>query len=79
MRKRNFVVLIIGILVFTGCGGKDTDRSLEDPFIGGNTGVLLSFAEDAPTAEVYAGGNNPFDAVVKLKYDREYSIKKKIK
>lgn len=77
MRKIILTGLLISILIFAGCGEKkDSGQKLEDPFIGGTTGILISFIEDSPPPEAYAGGDYPFDVVVKLKNDGEYKVPK---
>ena len=75
MKKIIIAGLIITMFLFTGCP-QPTDSGVENPFIGGTTGILISFAEDSPPPEVYAGGDYPFDAVVKLKNDGEYRVAK---
>ncbi len=70
------VILICALLVFAfGCN-QETPISKESPFIGGTTGLLISYNQDEPPAEVYDGGDFPFDVVVKLKNEGEYSVNK---
>jgi len=70
------IILILALLIFaSGCGDKTTP-SKESPFIGGTTGLLISYDEGAPPAEVYDGGDFDFEVVVKLKNDGEQSVSK---
>jgi len=68
-----FVLLLFAI---SGCRKKETGLSQSDPFIGGTTGLLLSFIESAPPEEVFDSGDYPFDVEVKLVNDGEYDIAK---
>ncbi len=70
------IILLLALVLFiVGCEGEQASPKIS-PFIGGTTGLLLSFDKDAPPAEVYDGGDFPFDVVVKLKNEGEYSIAK---
>jgi hypothetical protein len=70
------IILISALFLFVvGCE-KEQASPKESPFIGGTTGFLLSFDKDMPPAEVYDGGDFPFDVVVKLKNEGEYSVSK---
>ncbi|MBW3011990.1 hypothetical protein KY311_02310 [Candidatus Woesearchaeota archaeon] len=73
--KKLFFVLVMA-LILLGCqGGEENDLS-ESPFVGGTTGLLLSFTEDAPPQDVYDGGDFPFDVEVKIVNDGETQISK---
>jgi len=75
MRKIFLILTIMIIMSLSGCQtGETTGSSESTPFIGGTTGVLISFSEDAPPAEVFDGGDYPFDIDVKLKNVGEYTI-----
>ncbi len=70
------IILILSLLVFAvGCN-QEVTPSKENPFVSGTTGLLISYDKDAPPAEVYDGGDFPFDVVVKLKNEGEYSVSK---
>jgi hypothetical protein len=70
-------VMIIALLVFSGCKSGDNNKAVtKDPFVGGIDGVTLSFEEDAPPAEVYDNGDFPFGVVVKLKNEGEKEVLK---
>jgi len=70
------IILILSLLIFASGCGEETTPSKESPFIGGTTGLLISYDKDAPPAEVYDGGDFPFDVVVKLKNEGEYTVSK---
>lgn len=67
-----FFVFAVGILT-AGCNGGGPTSS-ETPFIGGTTGLLMSFMEDAPPIEIYDGGEFTFPVVIKLKNEGEWDI-----
>lgn len=76
MKNYASIILIMSLLVFAfGCN-QETPISKESPFIGGTTGLLISYDEGAPPAEVYDGGDFDFEIVVKLKNDGEQSVSK---
>ena len=70
------IILIFVLLIFASGCGEETTPSKESPFIGGTTGLLISYDKDTPPAEVYDGGDFDFDVVVKLKNEGEYFISK---
>ncbi len=73
-----FMISIISLLLFSisGCKKQEKGLSQKDPFVGGTTGLLLSFTESAPPAEVFDSANFPFDVEVKLVNDGEDDIPK---
>jgi hypothetical protein len=71
----NIICILALFLFIVGCEG-ETVSPKTNPFIGGTSGLLLSFDKDAPPAEVYDGSDFPFDVVVKLKNGGEYSVAK---
>jgi hypothetical protein len=76
MKKAMISAFIISIFLFGCTTGKTPGTTIENPFIGGTTGVLVSFSPDAPPSQVYAGGDFPFSVLVKLKNDGEYKVPK---
>ncbi|MBD3164928.1 hypothetical protein GF323_07050 [Candidatus Woesearchaeota archaeon] len=71
------IMFIIAIFILSGCTQEDDSGiKTKDPFIGGTEAVLISFLEDAPLPEVRAGGDFPFDVVVRLKNEGEHAIPK---
>lgn len=76
MKNYVSIILILSLLIFAfGCK-QETTPSKENPFIGGTTGLLISYDKDAPPAEVYDGGDFDFDVVVKLKNEGEHTVSK---
>jgi hypothetical protein len=75
MRKLVIALFILSVLV-SACQTGNQEGAQGVPFIGGTTGVLVSYAEDAPPAEVYDGGDFPFDIELKLQNDGERTVKR---
>jgi len=73
---KKIMLSIILLLIAVGCSSKTPTSGNTQPFKGGTTGILLSFEQDAPPAEVFDGGDFPFDVVVKLKNDGEHDVLK---
>jgi len=75
MKKLIIALLLLAIMI-AACepGAEGPEEGL--PFIGGTTGLLISFVEDAPPPEVYDGGGFPFDIEVKLQNEGERTVKK---
>jgi hypothetical protein len=78
MKKYNIIITICIVsfllLSIVGCKEEEGGISQKDPFIGGTTGLLLSFVKSAPPEEVFDSGDFPFDIEVKLENDGEYDI-----
>ncbi len=83
MKKIGLIILllVVGMMFISGCENKSKSNSdKKSPFIGGTTGIAVSFAEGNPPSEVYDGGNYPFDIVVQLENKGEYTVpKEKVK
>ena len=75
MKKYIFALVVISMLFLTGCGegGEDSLTAGGAPFLGGTSGISLNF-ENSPPAEVFDGGDFPFDIVVKLKNNGEWDV-----
>ncbi|MBR9677668.1 hypothetical protein GOV04_06010 [Candidatus Woesearchaeota archaeon] len=65
--------LILTLLVFTGCQEETVSTGVA-PFIGGTTGIVISFTPSAPPTEVFDGGDFPFDVDIKLKNEGEWDV-----
>ncbi len=77
MRKDLLAVVACAMLLLAGCGGgSDNAQSAGSSFLGGTSGLLVSFEENSPPAEVLDKGNFPFDIIVKLKNSGEWDIPK---
>ena len=80
---RNIIILtsfLVVMLIVAGCdGGEGTSGpSIGDVFIGGTSGLEISFLENAPPSEVTdksaSGAGFPFQAVVAIENVGEYSV-----
>ena len=63
MKKLIAVLVLVLLIVACKPGGKKS-VSLESPFVGGTQGVVLGFQDFRK--DVFDGGNDPFDIIVKL-------------
>lgn len=80
MKLRNNILICLAlVLAFTlifasGCG--EQQETGNNPFIGGTTGLTLSFMENSPPAYVYDSGTSPFFIYVQLNNGGEWEVKK---
>ncbi len=58
----------------TGCQTTTTTTTSVTPFIGGSSGLKLSFVESAPPDQVYDMGNSAFAIGLKIDNVGEYSL-----
>jgi len=73
--RRVSVVAAILLVVLAACapGAKEGEKiELTSPFIGGTTGVMADFVDFR--REVFDGGRDPFDVVIKLENKGEYTV-----
>jgi hypothetical protein len=76
MKKIALVLLVLAsLIVFTGCDGGEETRPGET-FIGGTTGLLISFLPDFPPENVLDNGQEPFTVMVKLENGGETKVLK---
>ncbi|PIU30208.1 hypothetical protein COT07_01925 [Candidatus Woesearchaeota archaeon CG07_land_8_20_14_0_80_44_23] len=73
-KKILMAILLIGIALTFGCNTSNTNK--RSTFVGGTNGILINFEENAPPNQVYDSGSNPFDVVVMLTNDGEYTVPK---
>ncbi|MFC1768174.1 hypothetical protein ACFLZX_00280 [Nanoarchaeota archaeon] len=67
MIRKIITFLAISLFLFTSCSTDNGDGGgPTTPFIGGSTGLLSTFVEQAPPDEVFDGGDFPFDVEVNL-------------
>lgn len=72
---KKILMILILVIFLVGCqDDSGSSSSQTTPFIGGTTGILISFAQGAPPEEVYDGGDFPFGIDVILKNEGEYTI-----
>jgi len=74
MRKIFLVFILAMLLVLVGCKKDGQKIEITDPFIGGTTGIKIEFLQ--LPKEVFDGGEEPFDIVVKLTNVGESLVKK---
>ena len=74
--RRSFIALIAILVLLTACAGGGKKGQTVDlsasPFIGGTTGIGADFADFRK--EVFDGGRDPFDVVVKLENKGEHTV-----
>lgn len=75
MKKLILALLVLGLFVAACEEGQEGD-GVAVPFIGGTDALLISFEADAPPAEVYDGGDFPFDIELKILNAGEREVKK---
>ena len=63
--------LTLALTFLSGCGSQKSDV---DPFVGGTNGLLINFVEGAPPQTVFDDGQSPFQVIVHLENDGEYTI-----
>ncbi len=66
-----FIIFLVG-----GCTDDGGATAQTNPFIGGTTGLLLSFVPEAPPEQVFDSGDFPFDVEVRIINHGEYDIPK---
>jgi len=73
-KKILLAILIVGIALTFGCTTSNTSKT--STFVGGTNGILITFEDNAPPSQIYDSGSNPFDIVVMLTNDGEYTVPK---
>jgi hypothetical protein len=76
MEKRILITLLVLSMFMFGCEKDISTTATITPFIGGTDGVILSFVENAPPAEVYDGGDYEFSVTTKLTNKGEFYVPK---
>ena len=74
MKKLYFFAAIIALIFLIGCTGEGEQIEITSPFIGGTTGVVSEFVD--MRTEVFDGGRDPFDIVLKLENKGEAEVPK---
>ena len=67
-------VVLLALFLLMACSSKETVIELQNPFIGGTSGVNIDFQN--MRKEVFDGGRDPFDVVVKLDNKGEADVVK---
>jgi len=74
MKKTSFFAMIALLLFLIGCAGEGEQVEIVSPFIGGTTGAIAEFVD--LRTEIFDGGRDPFDVVVKLENMGEAEVEK---
>ncbi|MBW2986845.1 hypothetical protein KY333_05745 [Candidatus Woesearchaeota archaeon] len=74
MKKTYFFAAIAVLMFLIGCTGGGEPIEITSPFIGGTTGVISGFVD--MRTEVFDGGRDPFDIVIKLENKGEAAVAK---
>jgi len=82
MKKLNIILIgFLGLILLVSCdgggqGSGDTASAPKTPFLGGTDGVVIEFLEGEPPEEVTDGGIFDFQAIVGLKNQGEYDLRR---
>jgi len=74
MKKIILVALVVLALALVGC--QQEEEGKENPFLGGTTGLRMSFVQDAPPAEVFDNDNYPFEIAIQVENVGETDVAK---
>lgn len=76
MRKYTIVLIVLlGVLV-SACSGDGKDKpSPDNPYVGGDRGLVMGFVTGAPPPEVYDDNQFPFDIAVKISNEGETDVR----
>jgi hypothetical protein len=74
--KRIFLtfLILLTLMVLSACQSDSGPVTDTTPFVGGETGLVLSFIEAAPPDEIFDDGQFPFSVNVKLENKGEYDL-----
>lgn len=72
--KRYLVIAIITLFFLAACKGEEKPVDLQNPFLGGATGLVFDFQN--VRKDVFDGGRDPFDIVVKIENKGESHVPK---
>lgn len=78
-KKCVFALLICFVLILSACGkrsGAATGGAPRTPFIGGTSGITITFLKDNPPPEVTDEESFAFQGIVRLKNDGEFKVPK---
>ncbi len=71
-------ILVFAMIILAGCQGaaSTTGTASKTPFLGGTKGLTLEFIEGEPPLEVTDQGVFPFQAIVTMKNEGEYELRR---
>ena len=73
---KKIIFVLIGIMVLlVGCSN-NTAGPTSNTFLGGTEALEVNFMEETPPAEVYDGGQQPFEVTVNIENKGEYDVPK---
>lgn len=70
------LLLLLALLTIFVAACEQDDEPVQTEFIGGSSGVVISFLEGSPPELVHAGGEEPFTVSVQLENEGEEAIDK---
>lgn len=76
MRNLLFTLLTVTMFVFASCSSGNTGTNKTTSFLGGTNGLVVSFEQDQPPAEVFDNDQLPFEVTVRVANMGETDIKK---
>ena len=77
--KKIILITLLAIMLLTvsACGNNGDKKAIGDTFIGGNEGLKLSFAPDAPPATTADNKQQSFDIGIQIENRGEYQVDSK--
>ncbi len=79
-KKLVFIALTLSLLILiSACGrrgGGDLGGAPRVPFLGGTAGLYIDFVKGSPPEEITDGGTFPFNAVVRIRNDGEFDLRR---
>ena len=73
---RNVLGLVFIITLSLLLSGCKQQGSSTDPFVGGTNGLLINFAQGSPPSMIFDSGTTPFQVIVELQNDGEFTVPK---
>lgn len=76
VKMRKILVLMCLLLFIAGCAEEDGSDigPKQTPFVGGKTGLAMTFIEGAPPEAIFDNGQFPFSIVIKLDNKGEHDV-----
>lgn len=76
MKKTLFFVMVAALLIVSACNNTPKGPDTAGTYIGGNEGLKINFAQDAPPATIADNKQQSFDIVVEINNKGEYKVPK---
>ncbi|MBI4016478.1 MAG: hypothetical protein HY363_02175 [Candidatus Aenigmarchaeota archaeon] len=74
MRSKYIIAVMLLLILFSCTKSESEALELKSPFIGGNTGLAIAF--QGLRKDVFDGGRDPFDVLIRLENKGETAVKK---